>query len=239
MDYLFIAGCPRSGTTALAKLLNADNRILVGIERYIRIQKSITPEHFLKDRFLHPVKEETAHFEREDLFNAFRVKWDQNTLQYIGDKVPSYYRHLPYLVETFPCCKILFLLRNLIKVASSYNVRAYDWKNWPESHDYQRATSDWNESLQCLKTFVDSGYADQIHVVNYEPFFSGSQTHLQAVYEFLALDQTPTDRQAFNLMTKRWDEISSKSLNLNDTMKAYIDEHKDKALEKWVSEMMF
>jgi len=237
MNYLFITGCPRSGTTALTKFLNGDNRILVGIERYIRIQKSITPEHFLKDRFLHPVKEETAHFEREDMFDAFRVKWDQNTLRYIGDKVPGYHRQLDYLAKTFPGCKILFLLRNLIKVASSYNVRAYDGKNWPESKDYRRATSDWNESLQGLKQFIDAGFADQVHVVNYESFFSGSQPHLQATYGFLGIERTPAVQQAYNRITNRWEKFSSKSLNLDDTMKAYIEEHKDKALEQWVSEI--
>ena len=51
MEYLFIAGCARSGTTAMARLLNQDPRILIGIERYKYIPKATRPHISTKKNF--------------------------------------------------------------------------------------------------------------------------------------------------------------------------------------------
>ncbi|WP_405196631.1 sulfotransferase [Zarconia navalis] len=32
--FLFVCGCPRSGTTAIAKLLNYHSKVILGMERY-------------------------------------------------------------------------------------------------------------------------------------------------------------------------------------------------------------
>lgn len=233
VKHLFIAGCPRSGTTALAQYLNNDDRIIVGIERYIRICDSITSAHFEKDNFLNPSKEETGRL-NPDLFKTFKDKWNQGTLKYVGDKVPRYYQHMLYLAETFPACRILFLWRDLFAVASSYNVRAEKQKkNWNKDRDYRRAVADWNESLTCLKEFVEAGHHNRVHLVKYEPFFSGDLAAYQALYDFLALKSRPGDEQAFRRITQKWPKQASKPLMLDDEMKSYLEKRKDKKLETW------
>jgi len=57
MKYLFVAGCPRSGTTALVKILNSHDQIILGMERFKYVNK-ITPNHFTKTNFLALDKQE-------------------------------------------------------------------------------------------------------------------------------------------------------------------------------------
>lgn len=237
MKYLFVAGCPRSGTTALARLLNHDNRIIVGIERFISIRDAIRPEHFEKHRFLNPSKDETHLFDTE-LFESFRAKWDQDNIRYIGDKVPRYYQHMDYLTETFPDCRILFLWRDLFAVASSYNVRAQHQINWNKERNYRRAVANWNESLKCLKEMVDAGHRDKVKVVRYEQFFSGDLVALQALYQFLDLKLRPKDEGVYHRMTQNWSGHASKPLILDEAMRTYIEEHKNKSLDRWALQLI-
>lgn len=236
MNKLFICGCARSGTSALTNLLNRDDRIIIGTERYINIYEKIQPVHFQKDRFLNPNQDEMRNPDNQ-IFNNFRIKWDKGNVQYIGDKAPRYYKQLYYLTRMFPDCKILFLWRNLYEVASSYNVRARQKKNWGDDRDYRQAVQHWNESLQCVYNHINNGNRDQVHIIKYEAFFSGDQTIFESLYNFLSLEIRPRDIQAFNRITDRWETISSKPLTLDENMYTFLDQHKNGQLESWISKL--
>jgi len=235
MDYLFIAGCARSGTTAMARLLNHDPRILIGIERYKYIPRDIRRTHFYKEAFLNPNEKET-NILKERMFQQFRQKWERGQLQIIGDKVPEYYRLMPHLAQTFPNCKVIFMLRDLLPVASSFNVRAYDAAStsWPEENDYRRAVKEWNASLGHLKQAIKMGYGRQIFIIKYEQFYSGKMASLNTSYDFLSLKMRPHFERVFEKMTEGWVTRSSKNLILTEAMRTYLEEHKDHRLEQWV-----
>ena len=236
MEYLFIAGCARSGTTAMARLLNQDPRILIGIERYKYIPKATRPPHFYKEKFLNPAATETNML-RADLFEQFRKKWEVGRLQYIGDKVPAYYRLMPHLTQTFPYCKIIFMVRDLLPVASSFNLRAYDSAStsWPIKNDYRRAVKEWNASLDYLKQYIKAGYDKQVFIVRYEHFFSGEIAYLMALYDFLEMEIQPRILKVFERNTKDWASRSSKELTLNEEMRLYLVKHKNDRLEQWIN----
>lgn len=236
MKHLFIGGCARSGTTGLVRLLNNDNRVLIGVERFIKVRDSITPAHFEKEHFLNPTEDET-HFLEPELYERLRDKWDRGMVQYVGDKVPRYYDEMNYLFDTIPDARFLFLWRDLPGVASSYNVRAQRQDNWPKDRDYRRAVVHWNDSLKNLHDIVQKGYQDFIHVVKYESFFSGEPVCLETLYGFLDIRLRPKDEAVFKkITTNNWSRISSKPLALDDGMFAYLDEHKDKELEIWATD---
>ena len=43
-QYLFVTGCPRSGTTALVELLASHYAIVIGMERYKYVARDDAPE---------------------------------------------------------------------------------------------------------------------------------------------------------------------------------------------------
>ncbi len=47
--YVFIAGCPRSGTSALTFLLNEHPTVAIGFERYKRLRAQLDPFHFTSE----------------------------------------------------------------------------------------------------------------------------------------------------------------------------------------------
>ena len=240
MNNLFIAGCARSGTTAMARLLNrGDQRVLIGIERYKYVPRDIRSAYFYKEKFLNATASET-NILREDLFQQFRDKWDAGHLQYLGDKVPAYYRLMPHLAQTFPYCKIIFMFRDLLPVASSFNVRATieTSPTWPRENDYRKAVKEWNASLKCLKQFVDAGHEKQVFIVPYERLFSGETTYLTALYDFLGLEIRPRMYKVFDNNTKDWASRSTKELMLNEEMRLYLAKHKDDKQEQWVNTLI-
>ncbi|NIA15394.1 MAG: methyltransferase domain-containing protein [Nitrospiraceae bacterium] len=230
--FLFIAGCERSGTTAMERLLNGDDRIIVTHERFKFIRREVTPAHFALDRFFNPIPEETNDLNPE-VYEQLRQRWDSGPIAYLGDKVPLYYQVMPHLAEAFPGCRIIYILRDLNPVASSYNVRASnpDDANWPEHRDYRDAVANWNESLKRLWNFVERFGTEHLFVVKYERFFAGDAACLEALYRFLELPLTAEVRRRFRAATADWPERSGRALQLSDGMKDYLAKKKNGTLE--------
>ena len=101
MKYLFVAGCPRSGTTALVKLLNSHYQIILGMERFKYVKKKITPNHFTKTNFLALDKQETNIFGKhwDNFYEEIDRKFQNNKVEIIGDKYPQYYTLTEYNTE--------------------------------------------------------------------------------------------------------------------------------------------
>src|SRR5436190_19216965 len=89
VSWLFVGGCPRSGTTAMAHTLNVDERIVMGIERWKYWRDTLEPLHFEPEIFFNPIPQETNGF-FDDLYDRLRERWAQGRVRYIGDKNPFY-----------------------------------------------------------------------------------------------------------------------------------------------------
>lgn len=172
---LLICGIPRSGTTALARLISSNPKIVLGIERY---KSAITSRHF-NGKF----------FEKEKFFDDsfFPTNVNQNRYQqfdklearfesclWIGDKIPNAVYLIPQIFRKFNGnIHFLIILRDPYSVAASWNTRAANPKDrWPAS----------NDSLQCatayknlLKTTRDNeNIYSQCAVVDYDGLFDMS-----------------------------------------------------------------
>ena len=178
--HLFICGAPRSGTTALARLMNTDPNLVVGIERYRdRLMKINSPDLctlFEKERFFKYDADDTAvdfNVAHPHLTEISKRKFD--TATYIGDKVPRLYRRLHHIDAAFPGCIVVYIIRNPIHVASSWQRRA-DAKHdrWPERNGYQQAVIEWNQSLR-FAIEARSLLGNRIILLSYERIFGNQR----------------------------------------------------------------
>ncbi|MEO0438570.1 MAG: sulfotransferase [Pseudomonadota bacterium] len=196
MKYLFVCGCPRSGTTALWRLMVSHPAIVLGIERFIFPATAkpfaLDPSFYRKDRFFRYQAGDT-HF--PDLTGARRgdhyrkMKSRFSDASYVGDKIPTLYRNYDGLFQKFPGAKVIFVFRNIFDVASSYKTRLLDETDtW--NRGVSESISDWNQSLDfTLKTQLKS--PEQILAIEYESLFFGRQQmqhSARIILDYLGLD---------------------------------------------------
>ncbi len=191
MGYLFICGAPRSGTTAMWRLLVNDDRLIIGVERYgnLFFKTPLTAELFTKERFCNLQSGDTFYSSLES-FNKYYIGIEDRfeRARYVGDKIPLLFKHLASLFERIPNAKVIIMLRNIVDVAASYEARANDQNDtsWNTKKRTSSAIADWRDSLIALKKHV----ADQrILPVVYEDFFFGN-VDARIVYKFLDLEST-------------------------------------------------
>lgn len=238
-DFLFPMACARSGTTAFVDLLNRDPRIALGVERF----KYLGPDgrrrhHFRPGYFANPTPDET-NIRRPEHYRKLARKLRSGEVRFVGDKVPITGRAFEGLLEEFPGCKIVFLLREIEGVASSFNARAVDPedRNWPADTDYRKAVVFWNRSLRNMRSLVEEHAADdQVFMLIYEEFFSGDRRWLESLYTFLGMELTPKMDSAFADATKDWDSHRSKPLLLDDEARAFLSAKRNTEDAQWVHE---
>jgi hypothetical protein len=125
--YLFITGCSMSGTSVLADLLRSDPRILMGRERFSRLRRK-HPEYYSvslveQDRFCRQLKQGDSH--RKELDDYYeRAYQAYDSFEFIGDKYANLSDSYDLLFKKFPNVKIVYIIRNIIEVAHSFELRA-------------------------------------------------------------------------------------------------------------------
>jgi hypothetical protein len=191
MNYLFICGTARSGTTAMWRLVTADERLVIGLERYSKHSSHhvlttdlFTPERFLElragDTFYPNLCEFDPYYEKVGALLAHA--------EYVGDKIPKLFNFLDTLFANIPTAKVIFMLRNIIDVATSFESRANSIqdKSWPETRKTQAAIKEWRNSLLMLKKYHND---DRVFPVIYEEFFAANSS-IEPLYQFLGLEPT-------------------------------------------------
>lgn len=186
----FISGVPRSGTTAITQLLNVHPQVCIGMERYkLRVSRGdpIIPGLFERDRFFDLRSEDTSirpGMKGYDLYGRLAKKW--GTARVVGDKVPYLCNGLEALWSSCPGAKVLYMLRDVNGVASSWNARALNPEDaWPQESDYRKAVGAWNGANSNISKFAG---AANLMIVSYERFFSGDDGELRRVTEFVGID---------------------------------------------------
>lgn len=221
--FLFVCGVPRSGTTALAALLNSHPDIFLGIERYKNLgNDQFGPDLFTADRYFDARLGDTNNVVSIDA--AARVKFAQAL--WVGDKVPRYYARYGTLLNAFPDSRILYIVRNLHDVAESWNKRARNPRDrWPAQNDYLRAVEEWNLSLQRTIRII-AKFPKRITVVNYDELFSGDLLVLRRILQKLDLTVPKEMLKFFRTQTKGWQDRIGKNI-VPQEQTDYLDAHAD------------
>jgi hypothetical protein len=173
-SYLFVCGCARSGTSALAQLLGNHERIIMGMERFGHLVTpgsfKLRPKHFKKDRFT-KVKRGDTFYDNFEQYHKWEptIKEKFHKFNYIGDKRPELYKVYNEIDQFFPGAYVIFIYRDVYDVAASWNARAKEGLNWPSKQDYRVAVYEWNQSLISTLDGIENGI--NITCICYEDVF--------------------------------------------------------------------
>lgn len=237
-SYVFVCGCPRSGTSATRHLLANSRELIMGSERFAGRVSELGPELFDRDRYFRQEGDEcgydmyTAKFKHHDAGQYFRdaQSWFDDAI-YIGDKIPFLYQHLNSLALSFPGAKVIVTARNIHEVAASYKRRATDAADtrW-ESGGVEEAIRDWNALFPAIAQAPD---ALSVYVVPYQDLFLMGQG-FDRLLAFVGLKNTPELQRAFEAHVATARALSAeRPLNLTPEETARIDALAD--FEGWRS----
>jgi hypothetical protein len=146
--YVFLVGCPRSGTTLLRRICDAHPQLAVidqtrWIPRTIEFRRGLTPEGFITPKLLERMRDprrlrklEIDEKDLERLFTngravhfasfvstLFDLHGERQGKPLVGDKSPGYVRYLPMLHELWPEARFVHIIRDGRDVCLS----ALDW----------------------------------------------------------------------------------------------------------------
>ena len=187
---LFICGCPRSGTTFLHSILSAHPQVAVGLERWNTplLAGRLRPAHFAEDRFFDIRRGETWY----ETFDGFADYYAQLRAKYAaarwhGDKVPRAYEAFAPLASAFPEARFVFIVRNIVSVAKSWEGRRRKGLHWPQDWDAAAAVQHWNRALHAV---LDWSARVPILPLVYEDLVE-QEAPVQALADFLGIDPAP------------------------------------------------
>jgi len=135
--YVFLVGCPRSGTTMLKRMVNAHPLVAITrethwIPRYFEKQRGVTADGFVTDRLvdklfdhhrfpqmkisrekLQAMIEGSPNLTYAELVSQIYNRYGQRKQKpIVGDKTPTYVRKIPTLHGLWPSARFVHLIRD-------------------------------------------------------------------------------------------------------------------------------
>jgi Sulfotransferase family len=215
--YVFIVGCPRSGTTLLQRMVDAHPDLAIVFEthwipRWFEKRRGLTPEGYvtpeLVGRLLEDRRFKNLKVGRKDLerlippservpyasfvSGVFDLHGEAAGKRLVGDKTPAYVRSIPTLHELWPETRFVHIIRDGRDVFLSL-------KDWSKAGSAAGRFATWKEDpaetmALWWKWNVQLGQEDGgslapklYHEVRYEELVSEPQATCEALCSFLGL----------------------------------------------------
>lgn len=196
--FLFVGGMARSGTSALCELLNRHPALAIGMERYKYSAGSGElfrqgPAAFEREAFfdIRPsqtnIAAEGGKYQR--LYREMAARYDQ--AEYVGDKVPAYYRQVDRLIGAFPGARVVLIWRPLEDVAMSWDRRSRDASSWPSHNDADAAVEHGEEAMACVLA-AGRAHPEAVRIVGYRRLFAGAGDDLLRLAAWLGIEAVPS-----------------------------------------------
>lgn len=182
--HLFICGCPRSGTAAVARWLSSAPEIAIGVERYSAYWETHTafPNHaFTKSRFFNYQPGDSWHNDLScdsSYYQNLQDKWGCTTIQ--GDAIPMLWNNFSELFLQFPDARVIYTYRDPFSVArscKSLNAKENIDNFWGVHSDPLFGVQEWNNSARSVVDFVRSyrsadALYERFFILPYEDFIT-------------------------------------------------------------------
>lgn len=225
--FIFVSGCPRSGTTVLTQLLNWGEDVFIGQERFAGLfnqrPADFQPALFAEGRLstfepgdcgykaFADKAPHVAPFARKKDFNAL------GKYTFVGDKIT----HMDANLAVFDndawkaeAVTVLHVVRDLPDVMASYASRKADAADSNWSRGVADALDDWQESIRRMHHFCERQQESiRIGIVDYEAAFGGDAETLAGaarnIFSFAGIPFGPEQSRGMAILHK---SIASRSL---------------------------
>lgn len=205
MDYFFILGCHRSGTTLLQQALNRHSQIAIPPEtKYF--SSFLGHSHACQARRLERINRDLgirlppisrrvrsdtmARALFEELAQAYVRRLDKPGIAYFGEKTPAHTGYWPQITKLFPKAKILWLYRDGRDVALS--MRGVPWMSQDLAVNFLVwLFYAWKQEQAAARRDLAA------HFVKYEDLVMHPEQELSRVSEFLGIRYEPAMAQAY------------------------------------------
>jgi Sulfotransferase family len=221
MNYAFVMGIARSGTTAFTRVLNAHSKILIGVERFklLALRQStgdqFGPELFDRDR-LFDVRPTDTNVPQDFLL---REANNYEKKIWLGDKIPHLFKRNDVVFRRFPDARVFCMLRDGVDVALSWDARANRSRDkWPEGNGFLAGIDRWNRANAKLWA-LHKKLPGRISFVRYESFFGGDGGSLKKVLRLLDLAPEPEVLDYFHRQLDRHFELEALRLRPDELVK--------------------
>lgn len=235
---LFIAGCPRSGTSALGRYLNLHPEILVCIERYKYVPpEKIKPHLFTFERIL-DYREGETNIRRERHVELLSGR-DPAQLKWIGDKKPAYYRQLRTIMTNNPGARFIIIHRPVEEVAESFQGRARDPEDhWPEWAGFEAGVERWNQAINYVREFMESGRQPEVLILEHHEFFGRPESYTSLLSEFLEVEFDESLRETWREISSSYEDHRRPKEPPSEEQQDFVRENKDYEAERWILDVI-
>lgn len=218
MNTFIACGVPRSGTTALASLLNWHPAVFCGVERFPleAVDHTYFTRETVRDRAI-----PSGHLERN--IETLDQKGD---LVALGDKGPRYFYRLAGSREAFANMKLIFIIRSLPAVFNSWNQRAFN----PEDHSWHRGQTGvfaYLDTMQMLYALNRIKESHEALVLGYEQLFFGERESqhkiISSLFSFLGAPDSAAAHDQFDAESAMRHSLSKRKLGLSPREYEFIE----------------
>lgn len=235
MQHFIVFGVPRSGTTALADLLNSHPNVFCGRERFSieGASEKIFNEACIADRSIPNL----FHYEHN-----LAVLKEKINLKAIGDKIPLYYINMNSIQEKFTNLKNISILRRMEDVFCSWNTRANNKNDVSWRRDQYGILSFFNY-LSLLKMLAQKNYALDYFVLGYETLLIENNYNtkrvLDELFSYLGVEASPEVIKYFNDHSAYRESIAQAKREISSQEEKFINQFELNTLFDYVNQTGF